>query len=703
MASYSRSTELLINMKDIPKWEKGIPYYNQKREVEQFWSEELEKIKNGVNIGGYHIHPQLYFYINYFHAAIPTKDARGDSKDVVMHPPLDDNILYIIDSYKRARSENKGLLLFGTRGFGKTTYISMLTHQTVLTNPVGLFQIVGGNKVDLGHISRALQVSFTNITDAFFLPTLSKDWTESIEFGFKDKSTAGKSYKHSEILITNLEEGKESKSEKGAGTSPIGYIGDEIGKYSFREPFETALPSFRTDEGYKLVPILSGTSGNLDKVEDARKVMEDPSAYGLLSIDFDRLERDVPLDRRTWRNDYNMKFGTFVPGQMSYRLEVKKLKTNLADYLKIKDKELAKIEMRVTDWEKAEKRIDELKKSGIRDTRDKNRMYYPITLKDCFLKTGTNPFPTEAIERTIKALEDDGDIGKNIQILRDGPKFVQAFSDKRRAKVSHDGGVMDAPILLFDDLPQTPPEKYMFVSGLDDYKLNVSGTDSLGSFYVIKRRNMSVNSPCETIAASLTTRPNRHLDFHRQIETMIECWAAECLMESADVSFEDYLEGRHKAHLWLAPAITFAKSKESRNNKNLTKKYGLYPSAGNNEHRLKVLVDWCWEEHVVGVDDDNNEIIKYGVEFIDDIDLLKELRDWEPGKNSDRKEAFSHALLHAVMLDVDNVRPKSFRKSMNVLNTGSDIDWYGSQKPKEKKVKLSGAYGSRRLNPYTIR
>lgn len=73
----STSNELLINMK-----EKDIPPYNPKnifliREVStiQFWEEEFNKIKNGVNIGGYHISNWLYWHINIF------KLAYGKGKD----------------------------------------------------------------------------------------------------------------------------------------------------------------------------------------------------------------------------------------------------------------------------------------------------------------------------------------------------------------------------------------------------------------------------------------------------------------------------------------------------------------------------------------------------------------------------------------------------------------------------------------------
>ena len=56
--------------------------------------------------------------------------------------------------------------------------------------------------------------------------------------------------------------------------------------------------------------------------------------------------------------------------------------------------------------------------------------------------------------------------------------------------------------------------------------------------------------------------------------------------------------------------------------------------------------------------DRNNPIIKYGVEFLDCIDLLKEMLYYKPGKNVDRMTSFSHALVYARELDKDSIQPE---------------------------------------------
>lgn len=684
-------------MKDVPKWDTSKHYFDQKVLTLQFYEEEMRKITEGVNIGGYKMHPFMYFHLNFFQTPVPTKMENGTTKDIMGNPPLDDNLYYIIESLKEAQERQKVLFLFGCRGFAKTTFIASYTQHTVLTKPDGNFSIIGGDEGDLKSITSLIDKSLNRINPAFFLPSIKKDWDDYVSFGYKDKSTSGKTYVHSEIRITNAGRGASGSSEKGAGLSPIGYIMDEVGKYSFRAIFESAIPSFKTPHGYKLIPILSGTSGNTTLSKDAREVLENPDVYDVLPMNYDRLNNFVDPDEITWSKD--KKFGTFVPGQMSYRLTVPKISKSFGEFVKIPTKELKALKINVTDWKNARESVQALGGAGAKEsTKNKNKMYYPLDTDDCFLTTTPNPLPVAIIDRRIRELEQTAMSGRSVDIIREGSEYKTIFSAKTKASVIHPGGNIDAPIVIYDEVPEQQPEKYTFVSGLDDYKLNDSDTDSLGAFYVIKRRNLELNNPCETIHASYVSRPERHNDFHATCENLIEMWAAECFMEAVDVSFEEYLEGKKKAAKWLAPAVTFAKSKDARSNAKLQKKYGLFPTAGNNEYRMNILVDWCWEQHTVGIDDSGREIVKYSVEFIDDIELLQELRDWQKGKNSDRKEAFSHALLYAHLLDVDNVRPKSLKHKSNVLRSGASYE--DQTRMQNKPAKQLSPYSMRSRSPY---
>jgi len=425
------------------------------------------------------------------------------------------------------------------------------------------------------------------------------------------------------------------------------------------------LPSFQTEHGAKLVHILSGTGGNSELSKDAKKAMTNPSEYNLLMLNRDRLDRSVPEEALTWKKDKESTFCTFVPGQMSYRLAVPKLEKRLSDHLGIKNKDLDKIKIRTTDWVRATETLLKDRASKKKDSSiQKHKMYYPTVTGHCFLIDAVNPFPTAVIAKRIEYLENVGKIGKNVSLYRSEKGYKWEFSEKKRAEVSHGGGVSDAPIIMFQDIPETVPQKFVNVGGHDGYKIDVSETDSLGSTYIIRRRNLEPNEPCETIVACIATRPEKMKTFLVDSERMMIAYNAKTNMESIDVALQHHLETKGTQYEYLCPAFSF-NQKTSNNKGALNSKFGLYPSVGNNRFRFNVLVDYAWSEHTMGLDEENNPIVKYGVEFIDCIDLLKEMLYYKPGVNVDRMTSFSHALVYARELDKENVQPERPKKSFN--------------------------------------
>ena len=671
MSQFLTSKEMLINMKDVPRWDPKKNYFDQEVHVLDFYEEERRKLTEGVTINGYYIHPWLYWHINYFKTPIPTKNAQGRDVEKIINPPLDDNFLYVIENFQQAERESKGLCLFGSRGFAKSTAIASLATFTNTTRVNGTTSIIGGSDPDLKAISKLIQTGFNKVNPAFFVPQLIADWDSLIELGLKEKDGFRLPYSH--ISITNANKGTSKSSEKGAGLSPVGFVMDEIGKFAFKDILLSALPSFMTPTGAKLVHFLSGTSGNEELSKDAKEVLSNPEDYKLITMDWDRLERGVDPDYVTWERSKKQKFSVFVPAQMSYRLEVPKVETTFSKYFGLKNDLLDNIKVKVTDWKQGKETLtntlNSLKKE---ESKEKQRMYYPMEIDDVFLTSSSNPFPTALIDKRIRYLEDEGLLGKSIEIYRHNGKVMQEFSPKKRAEVSHPGGEADAPAILFGEVPDIVPPKYTFVSGLDDYKLDQSETSSLGAFYLIKRRNLEPNSPCERIVLSQAARPFRHSDFHKDCEKHVDVWNAICNMEAVDVSFKQHLDTKNKSEQCLAPSISFSNSVQTGNYK-LTTKFGVYPTAGNKSYMFNLVVDFTKEEHVVGIDEDGNEIVKHGVDFIDDIDLLKEMLSYKKGGNFDRITAFMHALAYARELDKNNVRPDQKEKERRPISfQGSD-------------------------------
>lgn len=690
----------MINIKDVPVYDPKKHYYEQSRRVFQFYQEEFEKIRKGVRIGGWQMHPWLYFHLNVYKTPIPQKDGT----DKLSHPPLSDNELLICDSLADAERKNKVLALFGTRGFRKTTFITSHIQWKMFTTSQGVYSILSGSDDDVKSMATLLEKTFSNADPAFFIPTLKKDWKEHIIFGVKDKTPGGRGYTHGEVIITVANENKKNSTEKGAGLSPIGFVIDEFGKQDFYQPLESALPSFRTPYGYRLTPIISGTSGDMEKAKTAKLILtQELEKFDILPFDYDRLSKNVPDEFITWKEDKGKKFGTLVPGQMSSRILVRKIRSNLADFLKINNDTLKSIPLDVTDWEKATKYIKNLHSKmpdGQEVESKRDAMYYPLKIADIFLTKGKNPFPINAINKRIKELEDKGDKGKPIELYAEGSKIRYNFSNKQRAKVPHPGGEADAPAYLYDEFPESTPEKYFYISGLDDYKTDMSFTDSTGAFYVVARRNLAMNSPCEKIVLSYAARPSRHKVFHEQCEYAAEAWMAECFMEAADTTFLMHLEGKQKQWKLLSPSTTFSPSKDKKTG-NISNSFGLYPTFYNNQYRMSIFIDWCWEKHIIAFDDTGAPIEKLSVEFIDDIDVLYEMANYHTLKNTDRIAALSHAILKCYLLDQENVMPNTMRKKIDFTKPAQSSQQTGSalgrlvQPKNTSSTKTYSKYGRR--------
>lgn len=399
------------------------------------------------------------------------------------------------------------------------------------------------------------------------------------------------------------------------------------------------------------------TGGNVEKSQDAQKVMNNPSAYGFIVMDYDLLNKHVKDP--TWRVS---KSAVFVPGQMSYAY--RKDDTTLDKYLEKENAPgLRRIKIKVTNFERATSRIksdlDELIK-GDRKLYIQKKMAYPLTPDDCFLNANVNRFPVEdALIHKNRILE-QGRRGKAVDIFQlDNKRMGWNFSEKMIAGFPFEGGNIDAPVIIYED----PPEEggkfdYTYVSSLDIYKSDKADTTSLGSFYVYKRM-VGINDPFgNRIVASYASRPASSDDFCRTCEILQEAYGAMCLMENADRMYEMYLARRHKEAVLLENGEKLA-CRIIRPNSRQNNVLGLSPTVPNQRMLYNAVLQYCWEDVVVGYDEDGNEITQKGIYRIDDPELLDEIIAFGPGVNTDRIISFGHSLLLAKYYDDCNYWPES--------------------------------------------
>lgn len=435
--------------------------------------------------------------------------------------------------------------------------------------------------------------------------------------------------------------------------------------------------------------ITHNTGGNVEKSQDAQKIMNSPDEYGFIIMNYDILNKRVI--KPTWRI---CKSGCFVPAQMSHAYEKKE--TTLDKYLGVENAPgLKKIKIKVSDFDKntgiIKSRLDELVKKD-RALYVQERMAFPLSIDDCFLNTNVNRFPVEDALKHKSRLLEEGRPGKTVDIYQiDGMKMGYNFSDKQLADYPFQGGNIDSPVVIYED----PPEEggvfdYTYVSSLDPYKSDKADTDSVGSFYVLKRY-VKINDPfAYCIVASYASRPPSSDDFCRNCEILQEAYGAKCLMENADRMYEFYLTRRNKQLMLLEDGERLA-GKIIRAGARQNNKLGLAPTVPNQRMLFSTVIQYCWEDVVVGYDDDGNEITQKGIYRIPDIELLDEIIAFGPGANTDRIIAFGHALLLAKYYDDMGYMPESTTQKEN------------QKKRERKKMEQVKGFTVRRHNPYKMR
>lgn len=547
--------------------------------------------------------------------------------------------------------------------------------------------VIGASKEDLANMGEYLEFGLDNLPSYLTINRTGNDWTKEVVLGTRNINNQRDV--HARIRITNVDDGKTRGSLKTAGGTPYTSIYDEVGKFPVLGAWLAGRPAHMMHGRMRGVCLMAGTGGNVEKSQDAQKIMNSPDEYGFIIMNYDILNKRVI--KPTWRI---CKSGCFVPAQMSHAYEKKE--TTLDKYLGVENAPgLKKIKIKVSDFDKntgiIKSRLDELVKKD-RALYVQERMAFPLSIDDCFLNTNVNRFPVEDALKHKSRLLEEGRPGKTVDIYQiDGMKMGYNFSDKQLADYPFQGGNIDSPVVIYED----PPEEggvfdYTYVSSLDPYKSDKADTDSVGSFYVLKRY-VKINDPfAYCIVASYASRPPSSDDFCRNCEILQEAYGAKCLMENADRMYEFYLTRRNKQLMLLEDGERLA-GKIIRAGARQNNKLGLAPTVPNQRMLFNTVIQYCWEDVVVGYDDDGNEITQKGIYRIPDIELLDEIIAFGPGTNTDRIISFGHALLLAKYYDDMGYMPESTTQKEN------------QKKRERKKIEQVKGFTVRRHNPYKMR
>jgi intein/homing endonuclease len=429
--------------------------------------------------------------------------------------------------------------------------------------------------------------------------------------------------------------------------------------------------------------ISGNTGGEADLSVDAMHVLNNPEAYDLLPMNWDLLESKIDPEYITWKR---RKFATFFPGQMAYEAGFIKENKPFGEFLGKKNEDLNKIDIDVTNWKKNKSLLDNTiaEAKAVKGSKGKllaqqKKVQYPQDPEDCFITLEGNPFPSEEAKLHKQHLLETGDLGRKVLLSKgkDGTITADDASHLFLAEFPHPGGFIDAPVVLYEPLPTSPPPFGLYVAGFDDYKHDVSDGDSVGSMTIYKRQWFDPWSL--RIVASYHSRPNPRSKFDRQCYYLLKAYNAMCFPENEDNNFKAYLDNKHETEIYFAKGMDFASELSLNNNGNRV--YGWAATTKNIQFGYGLIARYLNEEQKV-VDENGDTFEVLGVKRIPDIGMLEEIQNYTKEGNFDRLRSFMGALMYSHFLDKIFVYPKPHTKE-------------NTRRKEEAKKKVR-----KRVNPY---
>lgn len=660
--------EMLIYMDNVPKWDTNLHYWQQEASVLQFYVDEFKKIKSGINIDGIYISGWAYYHINIYIAPIPVNTwnetkQKFFSQDVKMNPPLRDSDYMIFENRDRLEdSEYKLLFLACSRRVAKTTTeASMLSHAATLGEETLL--CAGASTKDLEQLAKNFKIDNLNKNSAFRVFNVTNDWSKKVELGIKTKGN--KTILLSTLHIINTDSG--NNKEIFAGFSPTNIVViDEAMKSDFLEALEGLMPALvGSNGGIRARVILSGTAGTEALSADGVKALNDPETYSIMPMQWDILERGVDPEYMTWEEDKLRPFGAFIPGQC--RVDMPKIESNLADYLgKSESEELRKIKIKITDWKAAKEKIEIERESVTRDKvkLHKTIIYAPTKPSEITMSGKMNRLPVAEAKAHKQYLLETGLWDRRFELIRDTEGNIkQVPSKKPLADFPHKGGIVDAPFLIFEDIPKEKPKFGMYSGGFDDYASEDSDTSSLASFYV--KKNTVIGDPFSNkIVASITFRPEKHSEVWEKWLLLMEAYNLNqtAFGENFNYGIKDFLDKRQLSEKYLAPSLDFTASFNIPNNGK--RKTGWNPSTAK-KFVFDLFVDECNETFEIEQEDGSIRYLK-GVQLIDDLGLLEEIIMFSDNLNVDRITSACGAFSYAHYLRSSNMWKTTMYKKESI-------------------------------------
>ena len=541
-------------------------------------------------------------------------------------------------------NDAKNVFLLGSRGLGKSYTVAHIILHELLFDGQKIYDrtqkdarteiFVGAFKADksselLAKVSTALQ----NLPGAYgagedYRPApFYKEMTGTLKVGntkspyvheYKKKENgswvvagSGSKILHEVFTVEN--------PQAAAGSRPSIIVIEEVGLLPNVKEVHGSNTAAQITGGRKMgTSIYIGTGGNMDKIVESEYIFRRPKEYNMVSHD------DV------WENTGDMCL--FIPVQYTY--------SDLKD------------ENGNTDFEKADKRVENERKNKRWDALQHQKMNYPIIPSEMFLASRGSIFPQEEIQLQLKyILQNQTIIDRftthgNLVYDVESPNGVSFRPDTSGTCIP----ITDYPtkknmtirgcITFYEHPPEIISNglyKITYDPVKDENVYEMSKGVSLASIYVYKSVQKFDGVYDQIVAHYVGRYPNTD-DIHEIAVKLSLYYNAQIMFENNLPGFYKYcISAKRLNTLARTPFLTIGKiDGSSRQKINV----GIYMSTALILQAEQYLVRWLLEEREASYDELGNKIkVKRNINYIYDKALLEELLSYNRYVNTDRVSA----------------------------------------------------------------
>ncbi len=618
-----------------------------------YWTEQLQRCREGYSVGGQRITGHHYGYLNFGQIKLTednnkyqsvVKKKISSAHKVVTFPDFWDGDYEYFIALEEAWNEGKHMLVFKARrkGFSYKNGFICANRANTIKNSVSL---IGAFE------TKYLYPKGTMTMAADYMNFFNEHtgWTKRRLIDKRDHIKTGyyvmrggvrveKGYK-SEIIAVTYKDNPDAARGKDASL----ILFEEGGAFSnLKAAYMATRPTVEDGSVVTGQIIIYGTGGDMfDGTVDLEDMFYNPAPYNLKAFE------------NIWDDDAKGTIcGFFVPVQK-----------NLVGYI---DKDGNSDIQGAIDYQNS---IRQLIKDTAKDPKalDQYITEYPQKPAEGFMRVSSNIFPVAAINewRNRLLVNKKFNIGVPGRMYRDEngkAKFQPDPSAKPITKFPHNekeddlrGCVVIWQAPYYDEATgQVPPGLYITVN--DPYAFDKSASSiSLGAAYVYKYVN-GVSKPDDWLVAGYVGRPDSQDEFNEQMFLLNEYYNGKIGFENDRGDVVGYAKRTRSTHV-LLEEVGIIDARENINIRKLGRIFGI--SCGTEQRKAQgdiFIRDWLKEKR--GTDEDGKPILN--LHMIYDVALLDELLRYNPKGNFDRVSAL-RILAFYMKAHVINMRPPAHK------------------------------------------